>query len=166
MFGRSGGKQMRREFVALAIVLAGLMLLISHMPAGSAETHVVHMKNNLFDPAQVDIEIGDTVKWVNNEGTIHQVTINGVSNGVSPNLGLDQEWSYTFNTNGTYQVRCSFHSASFSSGMVMTVVVGNGTGGPTPPPQTPGFELVLVIVAVLGAVMTFTYMKRKDGNGR
>jgi plastocyanin len=153
---------MRRKFTAMAIVLAGLLLLISHMPAGSAETHVVHMKDLVFDPTEVEIAIGDKVKWVNNEAVIHQVTINGVSNGISPDMGLDQEWSYTFNTQGTYQVRCIYHSPSYASGMVMTVVVGNGTGGPTPPPQTPGFELVLVFVAVFGAVVAVTYLRNRD----
>jgi plastocyanin len=162
MLEMSGGQVMRKRFVLLAIILV-VLVMVSYVPAGSAETHVVHMNDLVFDPTEVEIDIGDTVKWVNNEAVIHQVTINGVPNGISPDMGLDQEWSYTFNTQGTYQVRCVYHSPSFATGMVMTVVVGNGTGGPTPPPQTPGFELVLVIVAVLSAVITVTYLRTKDG---
>lgn len=152
---------MNKKMVSLSIILAGLILMISNLPISSAETHVVHMKDLLFDPTHVDIDIGDTVKWVNNENLVHQVTIHGVDNGVSPDLGLDQEWSYTFDTNGTYQVRCVYHSPSYDSGMVMTVVVGDGTGGPTPP-QTPGFELVFVIIAVFAAVLIVTYLKVRD----
>lgn len=154
---------MKKKFVTFSIILTGLILMVSHIPVSSGETHVVHMKNLLFDPTQVEIVIGDTVKWVNNEAVIHQVTIFGVSNGISPDMGLDQEWSYTFNAIGTYNVRCAYHSGSYDSGMVMTVVVGNGTGGPTPPPQTPGFELIFVIVAVFAAVVTVTYLRIKDG---
>jgi plastocyanin len=156
---------MRKKTVLFSILFATLIMIVSYVPVSSGETIVVHMKNDKFDPAQISIDIGDTVKWVNNENDIHQVTIHGVSSGISPDMDLDDEWSFTFNAEGTYNVRCIYHSPNFDTGMVMTVVVGSGTGGPTPPQQTPGFDILFLVVAIFAAIVVVAYLRmRNQGN--
>ncbi|MBT6294210.1 MAG: BspA family leucine-rich repeat surface protein [Candidatus Magasanikbacteria bacterium] len=99
------------------------------------EDVVVNVSSNVFTPNNINIEVGQTVQWVNSGG-FHNV--NGsqdtfaenpesFSNGVASN----DNWtfSHTFLVPGVYNYQCDPHAAS---GMVGTVTVaaagGDGDG--------------------------------------
>ena len=74
------------------------------------------MKNFAFSPDSVEIKVGETVTWTNEDAAAHTVTGDG---GVdSGQLATGQTYSKTFDTAGTYAYHCSIHPA-----MTGTVVV-------------------------------------------
>ncbi|MEO5951884.1 MAG: cupredoxin domain-containing protein, partial [Chloroflexia bacterium] len=76
-----------------------------------------------FTPQNITVQVGTTVRWTNHDTTPHTVTeVNGVFN--SGGLALNATYSFTFNTPGTYNYACSYHS-----GMTGSITVVNA--GPT-----------------------------------
>ncbi len=151
----------KRRILLCAIVVVSLMIFIQ-VPTGSAATTTVHMDDNMFSPAQVSIEPGDTVKWVNDESVVHKIVIQEVSAGESNDLHLNENWSHTFDTNGTYKYRCIYHSSNFDSGMAGTVIVGDGgqvTNGDNV--RTPGFDVLIIIGAFVTVVIAITYLRAR-----
>ncbi len=106
-----------------SVLLAGLLFC-----AGLAEaaTVSVEMRNNFFQPATVNINVGDTVTWVQRGSNHDTVSTTGLwSSGI---LSPGQTFSHTFNTPGTFGYFCTPHR---SAGMVGTV---NVAGAPNTPP--------------------------------
>ena len=94
-----------------------------------AVTEVV-MLDNTFSPGVVEIEAGDTVRFVNQGRVPHDaIDTGGAWRTDLLNAGDDQE--VTFNEEGTYEFYCSLHSSEDADGkrqgMVGTVVVGEAT---------------------------------------
>lgn len=87
------------------------------------------MLDNSFDPQVVEVDVGDTVRFVNRGRVPHDAQDAG---GQWKTALLDPEESaeVTFNEEGTYQMFCSLHSTKDDSGayqgMVGSVVVGEG----------------------------------------
>ena len=87
----------------------------------------VTVGNNFFNPANVEIDAGQTVTWTNSQG-LHTVTSNpgpancnppSSENFASPNLNVGDTFQHTFNTPGTYAYYCEIHVCS----MEVTVMV-------------------------------------------
>ncbi|WP_039795712.1 cupredoxin domain-containing protein [Nocardia araoensis] len=74
----------------------------------AAATVVVHdMK---FSPAEVTVEVGDTVTWKFDDKVPH--TVQGIGDkamGINSPIFDKGSWSYTFTTPGTYRYLCSLH---------------------------------------------------------
>lgn len=85
--------------------------------SGGNRAAQVVMRNTAFDPATVTVNAGDTVTWVNEDATKHDVV---ADNGefTSNLLDTGQAFSFTFSQAGTYRYHCSVHS-----GMNGTVIV-------------------------------------------
>jgi plastocyanin len=73
-------------------------------PQGSIQ---VSIKNFAFDPAEVNINKGDTVTWTNNDSVTHIISGDGFNSG---SLGNGQSYSFTFNTAGKFDYICSIHT--------------------------------------------------------
>jgi len=85
---------------------------------------------NGFDPKEINVKVGDTVKWTNNDIALHTVT-SGKDNS-DPNKGKDfdsgltlpdilttgRTFQHTFTTAGTFPYFCKVYP-----GMVGTVIV-------------------------------------------
>jgi plastocyanin len=82
-----------------------------------APTQAVTIKGFAFDPAELDVAVGDTITWTNQDGATHTVT---AADGTfsSENLGQGATFSHEFDAAGTYAYVCNIHS-----GMKATVVV-------------------------------------------
>ncbi len=87
----------------------------------------VGMTSNSFVPANIEVEVGTTVLWINNSSEAHTVTSgsNGNQDGRfnSGNISPDGEYSYEFTEAGTYHYYCIPH---VQIGMTGTVTVVNG----------------------------------------
>jgi plastocyanin len=74
------------------------------------------MRNMAFTPARIEIAVGGTVEWTNNDPLAHTVT----ANDRSFDSGLIQpggKWSHTFTAPGTYDFSCTPHP--FMKGVVI-----------------------------------------------
>jgi plastocyanin len=76
----------------------------------------VSIANLAFNPSSIDVKVGDTVTWTNNDNVGHTVTGDGgLDSGTIEPGGT---FSKKFDTAGTYQYHCSVHPS-----MTGTVVV-------------------------------------------
>jgi plastocyanin len=117
---------MRRVQPALAVVF--LLAAALAVPAGAA-THDVTVRDFQFVPADLTIEVGDTVRWTNVQGSHNVVANDGSFNSGVPSAGWT--FSHTFNGTGDFAYRCTLHGSLNGVGMTGIVRV---TGGATDDP--------------------------------
>jgi plastocyanin len=77
----------------------------------AARTHQIEIKGMQFVPAQLTVDVGDTVVWTNNDVLPHTVT-----SGIPAPMAFDSkainakaQWSLTVSAAGDYNYVCSFH---------------------------------------------------------
>jgi plastocyanin len=123
---------MRRGIVAtaaalLAITFAGAGLFAGQQGASAASASV-SISNLAYSPATININVGDTVTWTNNEASNipHTVTSDSGSELGSPLFGPGLTYSHTFSTAGTFAYTCTVHPT-----MHGTVVVAAAASGAT-----------------------------------
>jgi hypothetical protein len=88
----------------------------------------VNIINFAFQPASVNVNVGDTVTWTQKDSIAHTSTSDaGVWN--SPFLSLNQTFSQTFDTAGNFPYHCAVHP--FMTGSVRV------QGAPPPPTNQP-----------------------------
>ncbi|TVR82635.1 MAG: T9SS C-terminal target domain-containing protein [Saprospirales bacterium] len=107
--------------------------IVFFMPLGilaqsSNADHIIEVKNNFYDPEDIIIQLGETVRWVNIAGT-HNV--NGSLDAYpdnpehffsGPTESGNWEFEHTFNTLGSYTYHCDDH---FTLGMIGNITVVN-----------------------------------------
>ncbi len=72
-----------------------------------AVTDLVIIENFKFMPADLEINVGDTVEWTNKDSAEHTVTFdNGEFDGKLPQGGSA---TFTFEQKGEYKYYCAFH---------------------------------------------------------
>jgi plastocyanin len=104
-----------RSFIP-ALVIALFVLGISAAAAGnsaaqgSAATMNVTIGDNTFTPAQITVNVGDTVVWTNTGRNPHDVTSDSGAFFSPRNLMNGQTFSYTATTPGTFNYQCTVHS--------------------------------------------------------
>jgi plastocyanin len=76
--------------------------------AGRAELHIVNLGNNFFQPNDLTIKAGDTVRWVNNSTHLHDVVPDDFSWSSQQSTSFSYE--RTFNTVGEVLYHCTVHS--------------------------------------------------------
>ncbi len=112
----------------LTFVVFGLFAFLacsnSTEPTPTPNTTEVSMVDNAFQPKNVTITAGDSVKWTNNGIRPHTSTsgTNGQPDGKwdSGAVQPGKTFSHTFNAAGTYPYYCTFH---YMAGMTGTVKV-------------------------------------------
>lgn len=111
------------------VALFSLTFLLSSSDSYST-IHEVNVRNNFFTPLNFNVNVGDTVKWIWQQGN-HTTTCNG-STFTSLPIGAD-EWNapmnlsnttftYVVTVPGTYNYKCQFHAGS---GMVAAFTAMN-----------------------------------------
>ncbi|ADE36440.1 cupredoxin domain-containing protein [Methanohalophilus mahii] len=85
----------------------------------AVETTNVIMEDIQFKPATIQVSVGDTVTWTNEDSATHTVTGQDFDSG---NLGQGEIFTYTFDEAGTYDYECTIHPS-----MTGTVIVGENT---------------------------------------
>jgi plastocyanin len=117
-----------RRLLQLA-TLSLVALLVFAPSAWSQEEVTVRMEDNFFDPANITVEPGTTVTWVQSGNNPHTTTsYDGLwDSGLLPG-GSGQTFSFTFEEPGTYDYFCIPHE---DLGMVGTVTVSGGTATAT-----------------------------------
>jgi plastocyanin len=72
-------------------------------PVPEPLTVYVNIKGTMFNPPELNITNGTTVKWTNLDSGQYAVNVSGSQ---SPPLNKRDTWSFTFNTTGTYEYGC------------------------------------------------------------
>jgi plastocyanin len=87
----------------------------------------VAVRNNLFDPATLEVPVNSTVTWVWNSGGVeHNVTF---QSGPSSGNRTSGSFVRTFQTAGTYAYVCAIHGAQGMTGVVNVAARAGGGGG-------------------------------------
>jgi plastocyanin len=92
----------RRDF-GIAVV-ATLLLPVA---TARAEDTEVHIDNFVFQPVQLNVKVGTTVKWTNRDDIPHTVVCAGKFR--SKPMDTDGTFSFTFTDAGEYKYFCSLH---------------------------------------------------------
>ena len=122
-----------RGALAAASALLAVVFAATGMFAGgqsaSAATAAVSISGFAFSPATLNIGVGDTVTWTNNESTAipHTVTSDTGTELNSATLNPTNTYSHTFTTAGTFTYHCSIHPTMHGS----VVVAAAATATPT-----------------------------------
>lgn len=115
---------MRR--LATLVVVLGLLAL--SVVAHAQTTHQVTIRDNKYNPNEVNATSGDTVRWTNADLERHTVTFSGTSNEVLPGQSI----TITFQAPGTYRYHCDVHPS-----MRGTVVVRSASPSSTTTTRAP-----------------------------
>jgi plastocyanin len=101
--------------------LLALLIFISF--SASATIHVVNVSNFQFSPASLSVAVGDTIEWVWISGS-HTTTSTNIPAGaqtwnstISPNV---TSFRYEVTAPGTYNYRCTPHSATMTGTFTAT----------------------------------------------
>ena len=92
------------------ITLVTLMFAAPFLPTARAATWDVTIVDNAFQPALLEIAVGDTVRWTNTGNLLHSATADDDS-WTSGTISLDGTYSRTFDTQGIYPYHCTFHTS-------------------------------------------------------
>ena len=99
----------RRDF-GIAVV-ATLLLPVSAARAEDTAVRTgdvaVHIDNFSFDPAQLNVKVGTTVTWTNQDDIPHTVVCPAKFR--SKAMDTDGSFSFTFTEAGEYKYFCSLH---------------------------------------------------------
>jgi len=111
----------RTGFLAAAAALAATVVAAGCGSTGTStpvKTTAVSMaKSYRFDPKTIEVKVGDTVTWTNNDNFTHTVQVDGQPDH---KVGRGDSVSIRFDKAGTYHYVCTLHSHDMHG----TVIVG------------------------------------------
>jgi pseudoazurin len=110
-------------FMAVLFLVLPASVNASDMTIQMLNKDIGSKKRNIYSPALIQIELGDTVKWVATDRGHNVEFVRGaVPEGVKPfRSALGKDVSYTFSTPGAYVFKCTPH---YGLGMVGIIIVG------------------------------------------
>jgi plastocyanin len=126
--------------VLIARIAAAFTLLIgvglgNAGPANAQSTTTITIAGFAFSPANVTVQAGDTVVFVNNDSVAHTATANDGSFDTGT-IQPGSSASVTFSSAGTFSYFCQIHPNMTGSITVTAVDDGSGTDGGSGEPTT------------------------------
>lgn len=103
------GRIMRRLAYLAAFSLVAMLMVAPYAGAQSGETVTVSIQDFFFDSAELTVEPGTTVQWVNEGEAPHDATSTDGGPLASGTLQTGETFSFTFEEAGTYEYFCSIH---------------------------------------------------------
>lgn len=104
--------------VALAAASCGTNSTSSSGENPPAIAATIHIADGKFEPREIDIEVGGSVMWINDDVASHDVKFvapNKLHSGAIKPAG---SWSQTFTSAGNYDYFCDFHNSMKGSVVV------------------------------------------------
>jgi len=89
------------------ILVASLSFASSKKLLLNGVNHQVIISNFEFKPSKLNVKVGDTVTWINNDIVPHNIAINMKQKALSPEIGSDQVFVYKVDKSLTYI--CGLH---------------------------------------------------------
>jgi plastocyanin len=109
-----------RKVLSAALVVC---LLVSMPMMASATEHIVTIVGISFIPNSIIVNVGDTVKWVNNSSGLFHTSTSGIlcspDGNWNLNLPFPSEASMVMNTPGVFDYFCIPHCAAIMVGVVI-----------------------------------------------
>jgi plastocyanin len=108
---RLAGVLGRTAAVRLGAALAlAIGLGTARVPAGAAADPAppIRIENFHFEPAELVVQRGSTVTWVNRDEELHAIVAVGGAFS-SPGLDTDASYTHAFDAPGIYEYRCALH---------------------------------------------------------
>jgi len=97
-------------------MLLSLAMLSPVLAASDGEHIDVTIRDYRFEPADITITRGATVRWTNREKrTSHSILFVDATIGESERLFPDEHWEWTFDAPGVYPYRCGPHEEMHGS---------------------------------------------------
>jgi plastocyanin len=113
---------------AAGLLLLGTIIGAFHDRADSDDTPssasggtAVEIQGFAFGPETLNVAVGDTVTWTNQDSAEHTVKGDDDIPTQSKPLAQGETYEFTFPEAGTYDYKCTIHDS-----MQGTIVVGNG----------------------------------------
>jgi plastocyanin len=78
-------------------------------PSASGGGGSVTMKDIKFNPSTVNVKVGDTVTWTNDDSVGHDVTGDGFKSGSAGDIQGGGTYKHKFAKAGTFKYRCTVH---------------------------------------------------------
>jgi plastocyanin len=158
----------------LQLVTLSLVALLVFAPSAWAQGQevTVRMEDNFFDPANITVEPGTTVTWVQSGNNPHTTTsYDGLWDSGMIEGGSGGTFSFTFEEPGTYDYFCIPHE---DLGMVGSVTVTGGTATASPtgtvlsdtggPPVSSLFALAATLTLVVSGVIALALLRRRGAS--
>ena len=157
----------------LKLATLSLVALLAFAPSAWAQGQevTVRMEDNFFDPANITVEPGTTVTWVQSGNNPHTTTsYDGLWDSGMIEGGSGGTFSFTFEEPGTYDYFCIPHE---SLGMIGSVTVTDGTATATAtalsdtggPPITPLLiTLAATLALVVSGVIALAVLRRRSAS--
>jgi plastocyanin len=118
-----------RRLLQLATLSLVALLVFAPSAWAQGQEVTVRMEDNFFDPANITVEPGTTVTWVQSGNNPHTTTsYDGLWDSGMIEGGSGGTFSFTFEEPGTYDYFCIPHE---SLGMIGSVTVTGSTASPT-----------------------------------
>lgn len=73
----------------------------------SSGTNTIKIKNLAFNPSDITVKVGTTVKWVNEDSVMHRLKSSDVFS--SGDLNKGDTFEFKFSEVGTYNYFCEIH---------------------------------------------------------
>lgn len=111
------------SYSRLVPALLGLMILSScggagTSAAGPVKTTTVNLPPSYrFDPVSIQVPVGTTVTWTNNDNFTHSVLVLGTSD--THNMKPGEKTSITFNTAGEFNYVCTYHTQDMKGKVIV-----------------------------------------------
>ena len=96
-----------------ALLASSAMLLSSGIPLRAAEPQTVEVRitDYRFEPAELTIRVGTTVRWINAERrTSHSILLHGEHGFESERFFPDEHFEHRFDVPGVYTYGCGPHT--------------------------------------------------------
>ena len=107
----------------MVLKLFPLLLLLSFEQA-CAEEYKISMEGWEYHPKELTIELGDTVIWVNDDDTLHNLVFEDETLGAPVikkplKIRQGQEFSFTFTKAGVFKYFCKIHKRQDMVGKII-----------------------------------------------
>lgn len=138
---------------------------------GSKEVIVGPGGSLVYEPAEITIAPGTTVKWVW-ESDNHNIVVESAPDGASwegtdgppsKTYNTGYEYTHTFETTGTYEYFCQPHKVAGMTGSVIVQEGGADTGGGGPAIPSSAKTLSIATTAALVFTLGLAYFFMKYG---
>jgi plastocyanin len=156
-----------RRLLQLATLSLVALLVFAPSAWAQGQEVTVRMEDNFFDPANITVEPGTTVTWVQSGNNPHTTTsYDGLWDSGMIEGGSGGTFSFTFEEPGTYDYFCIPHE---SLGMIGSVTVTGSTATATAtalsdtggPPITP---LLITLALVVSGVIALAVLRRRSAS--